>query len=58
MKVLASSVKHVIDFKTRARVQNDGSEIKTEYLKMSMNSFNKIAIAEAMHLKDKDIESL
>jgi len=51
MKVLVP-VKRVIDYNLQARVRADGSGVDLANLKMSMNSFDEIAVEEAIRLKE------
>ena len=51
MKVLVP-VKRVIDYNLKARVKADGSGVDLANLKMSMNSFDEIAVEEAIRLKE------
>ena len=51
MKVLVP-VKRVIDYNLQARVKADGSGVDLAKLKMSMNSFDEIAVEEAIRLKE------
>jgi electron transfer flavoprotein alpha/beta subunit len=50
MKVLVP-VKRVSDFNVRVRVRTDGSGVAPANAKMSMNSFDEIAVEEAVRLK-------
>jgi electron transfer flavoprotein beta subunit len=54
MKFLPA-VKRVVDFNVRVRVKSEGSGMDITNVKMSMNPFDEIAIAEAVRLKDKGI---
>jgi electron transfer flavoprotein beta subunit len=51
MKVLVP-VKRVIDCSLQARMKADGSGVDLANLKMSMNPFDKIAVEEAIRLKE------
>lgn len=48
-------VKRVIDFNVKVRVKPDGTGVETEYVKMSINPFDEIALEEASRLKEKSI---
>jgi electron transfer flavoprotein beta subunit len=52
MKALIA-VKRVIDPYVKIRVKQDGSEVETQNVKMSMNPFDEIAIEEALRLREK-----
>jgi len=51
MKVLVS-VKRVIDYNVKIRVNSEGSAVETNNVKMSMNPFDEIAVEEAVRLKE------
>ena len=51
MKILVS-VKRVVDFNVKVRVEADGSGVETANVKMSMNPFDEIAVEEAVRLKE------
>jgi electron transfer flavoprotein beta subunit len=51
MKVLVP-VKRVIDYNVKVRVKADGSGVDLANVKMSMNPFDEIAVAEAIRLKE------
>ena len=51
MKVLVP-VKRVIDYNVKIRVKADGSGVELANVKMSMNPFDKIAVEEALRLKE------
>jgi len=54
MKILVS-VKRVIDYNVKIRVNNDESEVETANVKMSMNPFDEIAVEEAVRLKESGV---
>jgi len=51
MKVLVA-VKRVVDFNVKIRVKPDGTGVELANVKMSMNPFDEIAVAEALRLKE------
>ena len=51
MKVLVP-VKRVVDYNVKVRVKSDGSGVDIANVKMSMNSFDEIAVEEATRLKE------
>ncbi|MCY4007741.1 MAG: electron transfer flavoprotein subunit beta/FixA family protein [Rhodobacteraceae bacterium] len=51
MKVLVP-VKRVIDYNIKVRVNQDGSGVNLNNIKMSMNPFDEIALEEAVRLKE------
>jgi electron transfer flavoprotein beta subunit len=51
MKILVS-VKRVVDFNVKVRVNADGTGVETANVKMSMNPFDEIAVEEAVRLKE------
>lgn len=51
MKVLVP-VKRVIDYNVEVRVKADGSSVDLANVKMSMNTFDEIAVEEAIRLKE------
>src|SRR5258708_39894460 len=51
MKVLVP-VKRVVDFNVKVRVKGDGSGVELSNVKMSMNSFDEIAVEKALRLKE------
>jgi electron transfer flavoprotein beta subunit len=51
MKVLVP-VKRVVDYNVKVRVKLDGSGVDIANVKMSMNSFDEIAVEEATRLKE------
>src|SRR4026208_1108954 len=51
MKILVP-VKRVVDFNVKIRVKADGSGVELANVKMSMNPFDEIAVAEAIRLKE------
>ena len=51
LKVLVP-VKRVIDYNLKVRVKADSSGVETDNLRMSMNSFDEIAVEAAMRLKE------
>ena len=54
MKILVS-VKRVIDYNVKIRVNNDESAVETANVKMSMNPFDEIAVEEAVRLKESGV---
>ena len=54
MKVLVP-VKRVVDFNVKVRVKSDQSDVDIANVKMSMNPFDEIAVAEATRLKEKSV---
>jgi electron transfer flavoprotein beta subunit len=52
MKLLVA-VKRVIDYNVKPRVKMDGSGVDLANVKMSMNSFDEIAVEEAIRLREK-----
>ncbi|WP_184046059.1 electron transfer flavoprotein subunit beta/FixA family protein [Paraburkholderia sp. MM5384-R2] len=54
MKVLVS-VKRVLDYNVKVRVNADGSGVDVANVKMSMNPFDEIAIEEAVRLKEAGV---
>src|SRR6201988_3964389 len=51
MKVLVP-VKRVVDYNVKVRVKSDGTGVELANVKMSMNPFDKIAVEEALRLKE------
>src|ERR1700740_1002194 len=51
MKVLVP-VKRVVDYNVKVRVKSDGSGVELANVKMSMNTFDEIAVEEALRLKE------
>src|SRR4051812_41479721 len=51
MKILVP-VKRVVDYNVKVRVKSDGSGVELANVKMSMNPFDKIAVEEALRLKE------
>ena len=51
MKILVP-VKRVVDYNVKIRVKSDGSGVELANVKMSMNTFDEIAIEEALRLKE------
>ena len=51
MKVLVA-VKRVVDYNVKVRVKADGSDVDIANVKMSMNTFDEIAVEEAVRLKE------
>jgi electron transfer flavoprotein beta subunit len=51
MKILVP-VKRVVDYNVKIRVKADGSGVELANVKMSMNPFDEIAVAEAIRLKE------
>jgi electron transfer flavoprotein beta subunit len=56
MKILVT-VKRVLDFNVKVRVNPDGSGVDLANVKMSMNPFDEIAVEEAVRLKEAGIGS-
>lgn len=54
MKILVP-IKRVVDFNVKVRPKDDGSNVDTANVKMSINPFCEIAVEEAVRLKDKGI---
>jgi electron transfer flavoprotein beta subunit len=54
MKILVP-VKRVIDSNVKVRVKSDGTDVDIANVKMSMNSFDEIAVEEAVRLKEKGV---
>lgn len=54
MKILVP-IKRVVDFNVKVRPNDDGSNVDTANVKMSINPFCEIAVEEAVRLKDKGI---
>lgn len=54
MKILVTA-KRVIDYNVRIRIKDDGSDIETQNVKMSMNPFDEIAMEAAVRLKEAGI---
>ncbi len=54
MKVLVP-VKRVVDYNVKVRVKSDGTGVDIANVKMSMNPFDEIAVAEAVCLKEKGV---
>ena len=54
MKILVP-IKRVVDFNVKVRVKSDGSGIDLANVKMSMNSFDEIAVEEAVRLKERGV---
>ncbi|PTB19086.1 electron transporter RnfB [Trinickia symbiotica] len=54
MKVLVS-VKRVLDYNVKVRVNADGSGVDVANVKMSMNPFDEIAVEEAVRLKEAGV---
>src|SRR4051812_15248025 len=54
MKILVD-YKHVVDYNVRIQVKPDGSGVVTDGVKLSTNPFDKIALKEALRLRDKGI---
>jgi electron transfer flavoprotein beta subunit len=54
MRVLVS-VKRVVDYNVKVRVKADGTGVETANVKMSMNPFDEIAVAEAVRLKEAGV---
>jgi len=52
MKILVG-IKRVVDYNVRIRVKPDGSGVATEGVKMSINPFDKIALEEALRIKER-----
>ena len=52
MKVLVA-IKRVVDYNIKVRVKSDGSGVDTNFVKMSINPFDEIAVEEAIRLKEK-----
>ena len=53
MKVLVS-IKQVIDYHVRVRLQQDGHDVEKNNVKMSINPFDEIALEQAIQLKEKN----
>ena len=51
MKILVP-VKRVVDFNVKVRVKSDESGVELANMKMSMNSFDEIAVEEGIRLKE------
>ena len=51
MKVLVP-IKRVVDYNVKIRVKSDNSGVELDNVKMSMNSFDEIAVEEAIRLKE------
>ena len=56
MKILVS-VKRVVDYNVKVRVNSDGTGVDIANVKMSMNPFDEIAVEEAARLKEKGLVS-
>ncbi|MCV2402631.1 electron transfer flavoprotein subunit beta/FixA family protein [Marinomonas sp. C2222] len=56
MKILVS-VKRVIDYNVKVRVNADNTAVDLSNVKMSMNPFCEIAVEEAVRLKEKGVAS-
>ena len=54
LKVLVP-VKRVVDYNVKVRVKSAKSGVELDYVKMSMNPFDEIAVEEALRLKEKGI---
>lgn len=54
MKILVT-VKRVVDYNVKVRAKNDGLNVDTANVKMSMNPFDEIAVEEAVRLKEKGL---
>src|ERR1700682_5078035 len=54
MKILVT-VKRVLDFNVKVRVNPDGSGVDLANVKMSMNPFDEIAVEEAVRLKEAGV---
>lgn len=52
MKILVP-IKRVVDYNTKIRVKDDGSDIENTNLRMSINPFDEIALEEAVLQKEK-----
>ena len=56
MKALVA-VKRVVDYNVKVRVKADKTGVETANVKMSMNPFDKIAVEEALRLREAGIVS-
>ena len=54
MRILVA-IKRVVDYSIKVRVKSDGSGVDTNFVKMSVNPFDEIAVEEAIRLKEKGI---
>ena len=54
MKILVP-VKRVVDYNVKVRVKPDGSAVDIANVKMSMNSFDEIAVEEAVRLREAGV---
>lgn len=54
MKILVP-IKRVVDYNVRIRIKEDGSDVETANVKMSMNPFDEIAIEEAVRQKESGV---
>ena len=54
MKILVP-VKRVVDYNVKIKVKSDNSGVDLENVKMAMNPFDKIAVEEAVRLKEKKL---
>ncbi len=54
MKILVA-IKRVVDYTIKVRVKSDGSGVDTNFVKMSINPFDEIAVEEGIRLKEKGI---
>lgn len=52
MKILVP-IKRVIDYNVKIRLKSEGLGVEKTNIKMSMNSFDEIAVEEAVRLKEK-----
>jgi electron transfer flavoprotein beta subunit len=49
------AIKRVVDYTIKVRVKSDSSGVDTNFVKMSINPFDEIAVEEAIRLKEKGI---
>jgi electron transfer flavoprotein beta subunit len=54
VKILVA-IKRVVDYTIKVRVKSDGSGVDTNFVKMSINPFDEIAVEEGIRLKEKGI---
>ena len=54
MKILVA-YKRVVDYNVRVQVKPDGSGVATDGVKRSANTFDDIALEEALRLREKGI---
>src|SRR2546421_2423489 len=53
MKRILIGIKRVVDYNVRIRVKPDGSGVITDGVKMSINTFDEIALEEALRIKER-----